>query len=111
MAVTFKRLATGQLTTTADPQYTATGVNAQIDAISVTNNHTSAVSVSIWGGTGGSAADANILIKAREVAAGASVAVYEAAGQVIPDGGSLFASASVAGVVTLVASGREQTVE
>ena len=108
MAVSFARLTTGRLTASAIAVYTATG-NTQIDALTLTNNDASAQTVNIWAAAGGGASDDNILIRARSVAAGETVLIYEAAGHVIPSGGSLYAQASVANVVTLIASGREQT--
>lgn len=108
MAVTLKRLAATLLGTSATQVYPASSANAQIDACTLTNHSGSAVTVNIWIG-GAAADDSNAVVKTRSVPATDSILVREMLGQVVPDGGALFASASTAGVVALVVGGREQS--
>lgn len=111
MALTLTRLGATLLSTSASAVYLATEVNTQIDGCTLTNTSASSVTVSMWLGDA-AAADSNILLNAWELDANESYGpVRQVVGHVVPDGGSLFASASVAGVVACVVSGREQAVE
>ena len=110
MAVTFKQLASGLVSDAIAPVYPApAGTNTQIDAATLTNNSGTDVEVTIWIG-GEAVADSNKVLNARLIPANTSIGpLRELVGQVVPDGGSLFAMASIAGVVALVMSGREQS--
>lgn len=110
MAITLKRFATAQIADTAEGYYTPAGVNAQIDAVTLTNTSGSAVTVSLWTTLGGAPTNQNIILKDYTVGSSQSTTVASLRGHVIEDGNTLYAQASVAGVVTMVVSGREQTV-
>ena len=107
MAATLKRLVSSTIAASAAALYTATDANARIQAMTLTNTDGSARTVSIWLTSGGGAGNTNIILKDKSIAAGGSYTAREAINQVIPDGASIFASASVANVVTMVASGVE----
>lgn len=111
MTITLKRLATATVSgSVAAPQYSAIGVSAQIDACAITNNSSgTAATITLWITGGGSPSDQNIILKDFSIPAGTTKKSYEVAGQVVPDGASLYARASVDGVLTLVCSGREQS--
>lgn len=111
MATTPKRLCSVELTTSAAAQYTAgTGVSTQIHACTITNNDSSARTVSVWlVPSGGSADDTNIIVKDRALNVGQSYVVREALNHWLAAGGAIHASASANSAVTLVASGVEFT--
>jgi hypothetical protein len=111
MALTLTRLGASLLSTSAAAVYAASGVNTQIDGCTLTNTSGSSVTVSMWLG-GDAAVDSNKVLDTWSLAANERYGpVRQVVGHVVPDGGSLFASASVAGVVACVVSGREQAVE
>lgn len=111
MAITLKQLANGTTTTTTTAVYTASSANAQIDACAITNNSAdTAATVTLWITGGGGPSDQNIILKDFSIPAGTTKKSYEVAGQVIPNGASLYAKASADNVLTLVCSGREQAV-
>jgi len=111
MALSAKRLITGTLTNAVATYYTAAAaVKARIDSMTVTNYSASAATFTVWlVPTGGTATDANILVKARTIAAGASGRLLEAVGQWIEGGGTIQIQASANTAITVVASGIEQT--
>lgn len=110
MALAFKRFVTVRVAAAATSYYTASGVDAQLDAVTLSNVHTAAVTVSLWTPSGGGPSDGDLILKDESVAAGASVTVPSLRGHVIQDGMQLWAVASIANVVTLVVSGRTKTV-
>jgi hypothetical protein len=111
MTITLKQLAAATAGTAAAAVYTASDVNTQIDACAITNNSTDTVAtISLWITGGGSPGDQNVILKNFSIPVGSTKKSYEVAGQVVPAGASLYAKASAAGVLTLVCSGREQTV-
>lgn len=110
MATKGKRLVGGsQLTTSAATCYTAPpNTKARIDAMVATNTSAVAVTVTVHlVSQGGSAADSNVILKAKNLAAGESYTVREALGQWLEAGDMIQALASAATAVTLVASGVE----
>lgn len=108
MAVTLKRFCTGTVGTDVTTMFTADGESGQIDALTLTNNSGASASVTIWAAAGGGATNETIILRSFAIGAGASRKAYEVEGQVIPDGASLYAQATTAGVLTLVCSGRAQ---
>lgn len=80
------------------------GKNCWVDALTISNNYGSDVTVEIW--RGNSSAD-SIVLPAKTLATGASYAVVEMIGQWILDGSAIIAKASVDSVVALIFSGRE----
>jgi hypothetical protein len=101
------RIVTSLIASSATGVYTADGADVRIVGMVLTNTNGSAVTVSIWLPTGGAAGNTNIILKDRSLEAGESFVVRTALNQTIPDGSSISASASVAGVVSMVASGVE----
>ncbi len=90
------------LGTSAVAVYTpATGDNARIEGLTLTNTSAGAVTVNLWRGA---ATTANASLQAKSLIAGQSYVVKELIGHWIADGDGLFASASVAGVIALVLS-------
>lgn len=102
-----KRLCTTTVNSAATVAYTADSVSARIDAITLTNDSGSAVTVSIWLPAGGNPSAANRVLKDKSIGAGLSYVVKEAVPHTLEDGHTLVASASTGGVVALVASGIE----
>jgi hypothetical protein len=109
MTTTLNQLAAGTITGT-QAVYTASGVNARIDACAITNNSGAAATISLWVTAGGSPSDHSLILKDFSISAGQTKKSFEVALQVVKDGASLYAKASVDGVLTLVVSGVEQTV-
>lgn len=109
MASTLKNLCTAVLSDSASVAYTATSVNAQIHSLVLTNNHSSAVAVTIWLVPAGSPSNSNKLMASRSIGPGVSTSIREAVGQVVPNGGSLYAQAATASVVSMIAGGVEQS--
>lgn len=111
MAIVMKQLAGGTITNAAATYYTAAAaVKARIDAFTVTNYSGSAATITIWlVPSGGSAADTNIIVKTRSIAAGASGRILEAIGQTLEGGGTLQMQASANSAITVAVSGVEQT--
>lgn len=105
-----KQLAQSVLGTASAPIYTATGVRTRIDALTVANANAAARTFSLWlVPSGGSAADATLVVKDFSIAGGKSVRVLQAIGQWINPGGSLHMVASAATSLTATLSGVEQT--
>lgn len=110
MALAPRRLANSQLTNAAATYYTSSGVRTRIDALTLTNTDTVGHTFSVWlVPSAGTADNTNIVVKARTIAAGGSTRLLEAIGHVMEVGGTLQASADAGSVVTLVASGIQQT--
>ena len=110
MTITPKRLCTAELTAATATYYTATSKKARIDAMTVTNTSVATRTMSMWlVPNGASATDANIVVKDKSIAPGASARILEAVNHWIDTDGTIQAVASAAGDLTLVASGVEQT--
>lgn len=110
MATTGKRLVEGaQLTAGAAAYYTAPpSTVARIDAMTLTNTSTEAVTATLHlVPAGGTASNGNMVLKAKSIEAGGSYSVREALGHWLETGGTIQALASAATAVTLVASGVE----
>ena len=91
-------------------QYTASNVTAVIESPTVTNVSASAATVSFWlVASGDSAADDNLIVDAKSIAAGATVTISALIGKVIESGDFLAASAGTASAITLNISGLEMT--
>jgi hypothetical protein len=100
------KLVMGSLTT----QYTATGVRAIIDRLTVTNNALAPVEISIFlVPNGGSADGSSRMIDRRELQPRQSYTCPEVCGHVLDSGDQIVTLASVAGAVVMRASGREVT--
>lgn len=108
MSVTFRALANATLATGVAAIYSASGVSAQVDDARVTNTSAATLTVSLWRvSSGGAPSDANIVLLAESMPAGASTRL-NIAGLTLDAGMELWASASVGGVATLALSGRER---
>ena len=110
MGVTLKRLATAALSDSAQPVYSPSGVNAQVDACAMTNNTDVAQTVDLWVTAGGGPTAETIVLKSFKVDPAATSRAWSMGGQVIESGSTVYARASAPGAVILVMSGREQTV-
>lgn len=117
LTITGRRLASAAIAGSATALYTAQGgtnadgsvstIQTWIDAAVLNNTSGAPASVSLWLTTG-SAPDVNTRIMyQRTIPAGGQYVVREMIGQWIPDGGSIYGQADVAGVAVLIASGRE----
>jgi hypothetical protein len=109
MTVTVKVLVPPkQMEATQTTQYTATSVKAIIDKATVTNtdtvNHTFSVNLVT---SGGSAGNANLVIKTRAVVPGETYTCPELVGQALESGSFISTIASAATTLTLRVSGRE----
>jgi hypothetical protein len=110
MALAFKHPVQRLLNGTAELIYSASGVSLQMDAVTLTNTSGSEVTVSLWTTQGGAPSDPTLLLINYSVPALTTKAPFEAKSNVVEDGMQLYAKASVAGVVALSVSGREQTI-
>ena len=110
MALNFKHPVQRVLSATADVQYAPSGVSFQIDSLKFTNTSGVDVTVSVWTTSGGGPSDSTLTLIDYPVPARATKKPFEVSADVIEDGMQLYASASVAGVVTLAVSGRTKTV-
>lgn len=106
-----KRLCTTTIGSSAGLAYEAESVTARIHAAVLMNDNASAVTVSIWLPSGGSAGVSNKVLKDKSIAAGGSYVVKELIGHTLEAGFSIQAAASTANVVSLVVSGIEVAVE
>jgi len=107
-----KRLIRGsQLTTTAVAYYTTqANVTTTISACTVTNTGAAVITVTMYLVPATLAPSAsNAVLAGRSLAVGESYNVAGAIGQTLEAGGAIYASASSATSITLVASGYEQT--
>lgn len=91
--------------------YTAsTGVRTIIDKFTATNYTAGAVTLSVNLVTvAGSAADSNLVVKTKSLAAGETYTFPEVVGHVLDAGGFISTIASAATSITIRASGREIT--
>jgi hypothetical protein len=106
MAVTLKRLVTAMFTTSPAVMFPA-DLPTQIDAMTLVNNSGADVTVDVWLTTGGGATDASRVLRQHSIGPFGSYKVSGALGQVLEDGATIIAAASVDNVVNMVASGRQ----
>ena len=89
-------------------QYVATGVTTIIDKFTATNFSSGMVNVSVnLTAVGESAANSNLIVKARILQSGETYTFPEIVGHTLPSGGTVSTIASAAAAVNLRASGRE----
>lgn len=107
MAITAKRFVNSALTGASVTYYTANGVKAQIQAMTITNSTGGAVACTVHlVPSGGSPDNSNIIVSARSIAAGESYLALEAIGQYLEPNGTIRA---LGNGLTMVASGVEIT--
>ena len=91
-------------------QYTASNCKALIDKFTVTNTTATAATFACnlvpYGGTAG---DANLVLKTRTIAAGETYCCPELVGHALESGGMISTLAGTASALTICASGREIT--
>lgn len=91
-------------------QYTASNCKALIDKFTVTNTTATAATFACnlvaYGGTAG---DANLVLKTHTIAAGETYCCPELVGHVLESGGFISTLAGTASALTIYASGREIT--
>jgi hypothetical protein len=111
MATTPKRLIAGsQLTTSAATYYTATGVKARIDNLTLVNTTGGSLTATVHlVPNGGSATASNCILSAKSINAGDSYVVPGAIAQWLEAGGTIQALASSATSISIIASGVEYT--
>ena len=111
MTVTVKNLIPAKQAENAQTtQYTASNCRAMIDKFTVTNTTASAATFAAnLVPYGGSAGDANLILKTRSIAAGECYPCPELVGHVIEQGGFISTLAGTASALTIRASGREIT--
>ena len=91
-------------------QYTANGVNAIVDKFTVTNNGTTAATITINVVTNlGTAGASNRIVNARDIEVGECYTCPEMLGQVLVSEDYISTTASTATTLTIRASGREIT--
>ena len=91
-------------------QYTSTGVSTIIDKFTATNYSAGAVTLSVNLVTsGGSAGDANLIVKTKALQAGETYTFPEIVGQTLAPGGFISTIASAATSINIRASGRAVT--
>lgn len=91
-------------------QYTANGVTAVIDKLTVTNNGAAPATITINLVTNlGAASTANRIINARSIEVGECYTCPEIVGHVLVDADYISTTASAATTLTIRASGREIT--
>jgi hypothetical protein len=91
-------------------QYTATNCKCIIDKFTVTNTSTANVTFSVnLVASGGTAGDANLVLKAKTVVPNETYTCPELVGQVLEAGGTISTIAGAATSLTISASGREVT--
>lgn len=90
-------------------QYTATNVRAILDKFTATNTSAGAVTISIHLITSGVAADGNLIVKTKSLAANETYTFPELVGHILESGSSISTIASAASSITIRASGREVT--
>lgn len=101
-------VSTDQLSTSAATLYEAFNVNAQVQAFVLTNTSGGAVTVTVHlVPSGGSAADANMILKTKSLNAGESYKVIEAVGQWLSPGDKIQALASAVTSVSAMLGGIE----
>lgn len=111
MAVTSKVLVPSKvMEATSQQQYTAQGSITLIDKFTVVNTSANNVNFSVnIVASGGSASDANIVIKSRTLAPNQTYNCPELVGHVLQDGASIYTQAGAATSLTMRVSGREIT--
>lgn len=111
MAVTTRVLVPSKvMEATSQQQYTAQGSTVLIDKFTVINTSANNVSFSVnIVASGGSASDANIVIKSRALAPNQTYNCPELVGHVLQDGASIYTQAVAASSLTIRVSGREIT--
>ncbi len=110
MSETAKRIIPGSTLTTADTPYYTTPNNKQcvIKRLVMTNTGASIVSVTLnLPSSGGPSTQQNRIVSARSLNPGQSYVSTEAIGQVLESGGEIRGLATIAGIVSIVASGVE----
>ena len=91
-------------------QYTATNCKCIIDKFTVTNTSAANVTFSVnLVASGGTAGDANLVLKAKTVVPNETYTCPELVGQVLEAGGIISTIAGVSASLTISASGREVT--
>lgn len=88
-------------------QYTAVSIRAVIDKFTAYNGHNAPVQISVNLVQSGGAAAASNLIVRKTLQVGETYTFPELTGHVMEPGGFISTAASVAGVLTIRASGRE----
>jgi len=111
MTTTVKNLIPSKVVENAQTtQYTASACKTMIDKFTVTNTTASAATLAVnlvpYGGT---AADGNLILKTRSIAAGECYCCPELVGHVLEQGGFISTLAGTASALTIRASGREIT--
>ena len=111
MAVTIKNLILSKVAeAVSTSQYTAVNCNTVIDKFTVVNTSANPVTFSAHiVAAGGTAADANVVIKDRPIAAGETYPCPELVGQVMQPNSFLSTMAGTVSALTIRASGREVT--
>lgn len=111
MAVTVKNIIPAkQAESSQTAQYTAVNCKTIIDKFSVTNTNTSNITFSVnLVASGGSAGNANLILKTRSIVPGETYLCPELVGQVLEAGGFISTLAGSATSLTISAAGREIT--
>ncbi len=110
LSLAMKRLAQVLLEATPATVYTAgESTSARIDACSICNNGPDEETVTIWAPVGGSASDANIIVRDFSIPGNGEKEVTHLLRQVVEAAGTVVAQASTGGVLTLTMSGPEFT--
>jgi len=111
MAVTVKNIVPPkQLENSQTAQYTAVNCKTIIDKATVTNTNNANVTLSVnLVVSGGSAGNANLVVKTRSIVPGETYLCPELVGQVLESGGFISTLAGAATALTFTASGREIT--
>lgn len=105
-----KQFYQGQLSASASKVYEAENVVAGIDAATVCNTTAGAETITVnIVASGGAASSANTVINAVSIAAGDTQTLPALYNHAVPQGYSIYASASTGAALTLTISGREQT--
>jgi hypothetical protein len=99
-----------QASATQTDQYTANNCKCIIDKFTVTNTSAANVTFSVnLVASGGTAGDANLVLKAKTVVPNETYTCPELVGQVLEAGGTISTIAGAATSLTISASGREVT--
>lgn len=99
-----------QASATQTVQYTANNCKCIIDKFTVTNTSAANVTFSVnLVASGGTAGDANLVLKAKTVVPNETYTCPELVGQVLEAGGTISTIAGAATSLTISASGREVT--
>lgn len=111
MTVTVKVLIPAKIAESSQTtQYTATGVTTIIDKFTATNYSASTATISVNLVTsGGSAGDANLIVKTKSLQAGETYTFPEIVGAALAPSGFISTIASAATSINIRSSGREIT--